>query len=191
MGRSGEATERGRTLKRLHRKATQRAAIARLCEMFEPLIRAQARSHQHTKAEIEDLEQIARVGFLEACNGFVAIAKAKKWNDGAFPTYASWCIRNALSKHDETNSRLIKLPAWMHRRMPKLRKARSRLAQELMREPTHEELAERLKMPLHAIETMVVHEEMPRKLPYSIAGEELLGKGQFREGDVYGKSSGG
>ncbi len=167
-----EATERTVVLKQLRRKATRIAAVARLCEMFEPLVKAQARAHWHTKAEIDDLEQVARVGMLEACDSFVKVAKVKKWNDGVFPTYALWCIRNALSKHSETNEHLVRLPAWMHRRLPKLRKARARLAQELLREPTYEELAARLKMPLRAVETMLVYEEAPKDLPAWISGDE-------------------
>jgi RNA polymerase primary sigma factor len=167
-----ESEERALVLKRLRSrvKLVRAGAIERLCEMFEPLVRAQARSHSHTRVELEDVLQVARVGLLEACNGFVDESKKRKWNDGAFPTYATWCIRNALSKHDETNVRLVKLPAWMHRRMPKLRRLRSRLAQELMREPTADDLAAAMKLPLTAITDMLVYEEASFDLPSEITG---------------------
>lgn len=165
--------ERAATVKMLRSriKATREEATARLCEMFEPLVRAQARSHANAKVDLDDLVQTARLGLVEACVGFPAEAKKKSWTDGAFATYATWCVRNALSKYDEGNSRLVKQPAWMHRRMPKLRRLRNRLAQELMREPTLEELAAALKMPLDAVTDMVINEEAPQTLPPVVTGE--------------------
>lgn len=167
-----EATERAIVLNRLRsrRKATRSAAVAELCEMFEPLVRSQARTHLHSNAELDDLEQVARLGLVEACSSFVAQAKEKGWNDGAFPTYAMWCIRNALTKYDENSAHLVKLPAWMNRRMPKLRRVRRQLEQELMRDVTHAELAVAMKMPVSAIDDMVIYEEAPYPLPGFVTG---------------------
>jgi DNA-directed RNA polymerase sigma subunit (sigma70/sigma32) len=67
----------------------------------------------------------------------------------------------------------------MIRRLPKLRRLMISMAQELLREPTREELAVRMKMPEHAIETMIAYDSGPRELPSEISG---LGSG--RRGDT-------
>lgn len=167
--------DRTKTLRALRsRSAVARSeAVERLCLMFEPLVKSQVRSHRFTVGSSwEDLEQEARVGVVEACTSFVAMAKKKKWNDGAFPMYVVWCVRNALSKYVESIAHPVKLPAWMIRRLPKLRKTSARLAQQLGHEPSADEIADDMKLPIHAIETMLAYETEPYELPSNVSGYE-------------------
>lgn len=153
-------------------KTVRAVGIAHLCKMFDPLVKTLAGSYQQhvIGAEREELEQVARVGLLEAC----ATYKPKeKDRGGLFPQHATWCIRNALSKHVETLGNPVPLAAWLTRRLPKLRRAVSRLAQEFLREPTREELATEMKMPEHAIATMLAYDEGPAPLDDERAGKSF------------------
>jgi RNA polymerase sigma factor (sigma-70 family) len=134
--------------------------IAAICEMFEPLVKSQARAYrQHVLgADPDDLEQEARIGLLQACETF-------RPKLGAFPTHAVWAIRNALSKYVEGLGNPVKVPAWMVRRLPKLRRMHITLAHELLREPSRAELAEAMKMPERAIEAMQAYDAGPGPMP--------------------------
>lgn len=151
------------------RKATRQQAMAALCALFEPLVKANARSYrQHVLgAELGDLEQVARVGLLEACQTY-------EWNKGAFPTHVMWSIRNALSKYVETLGNPVRAPAWIVRRLPKLRRFIVLMGHELLREPTRDELAMRMKMPLTAIEAMLAYDDGPHQLSNDISGTSGL-----------------
>lgn len=142
------------------RRPTRRRAVDAICLLFEPLVKAQARAYrQHVfGAELEDLEQVARVGLLDA----VASYNAKK---GPLPTHVVWSIRNALSKYVETLGNPVKAPAWMVRRLPKLRRLVVVMAHELLREPTREELATRMKLNVQAIESMQAFDAGPAVMP--------------------------
>lgn len=152
---------------RARRPAVRHAAVARICELFEPLVKAQARSCQQSVCggELEDLEQVARMGLLDAINTF-------KPTRGAFPSHAMWTIRNALSKYVESLGNPVALPAWMIRRVSKLKRVATQLAQELQRPPTRTELAARMQMPVTAIETMQAYISGPVELDEGYATEE-------------------
>jgi DNA-directed RNA polymerase specialized sigma subunit len=150
---------------RARRAGVRSAAIARLCELFDPLAKSLARGYQQDVigGDYEELEQVARVGLLEAIQTF----RPKR---GAFPSHAMWSIRNALSKYVETLGNPIVLPAWMIRRLPKMKRAFRQLAQELLREPTTEEVAVRMKMPLRAINAMLTYNDGAGEMPQEIDG---------------------
>lgn len=165
--RDFSADERAGALKMLRSRKRRAEAVAQLCLMFEPLVKAQAKAYRQGVfgADLDDLEQTARVGLLIACDTF----DPKR---GAFPSHAMWCIRDALSKYVETLGNPVKMPAWMMRRLPKMRRMTATLAQRLLREPTKSELAAALKMPEHAIDSLLAYEEGPWRLPPEISGLE-------------------
>lgn len=143
----------------------QKEAIERICVLFDPLVKALARTYRQNVVggDEEELEQVARVGLLEACKSF----RPKR---GAFPSHAMWSIRNALSKHVETLGNPVVLPAWMIRRLSKMKRAILTLTQELQREPTTEEIAARMKMPLRAINAMFAYDEGAGDMPPEVDG---------------------
>lgn len=150
---------------RARRDDVRAATIQRVCELFDPLVRMLAQNYQHyvPDVEIRDLEQVARVGLLEAIQSF-------RQQRGAFPTHAMWTIRNALSKYIEATGNPVRLPAWMLRRLAKLSRMQTRLAQRLGREPSRAELAAALRMNESAIDDMRIYNEGPAPLPYEISG---------------------
>lgn len=152
------AVERAKAIKALksRRRAVRVRAIEQLCRMFEPLVKSQAKVYRQSVigAEREDLEQTARVGLLVACQTF----NPRK---GAFASHAMWCVRDALSKHIEGLGNPVRLPAWMIRRLPKLRRTIMILAHELLRPPLQAEIAARMKIPIHAVETLLAYEAGP------------------------------
>jgi len=154
---------------RARRVEIRAASIHRICELFDPLVKMQARAYQHygaaygTAMDLADLEQVARVGLLEAVQTFRPAR-------GAFPTHAMWTIRNALSKHIENTANPVKLPAWMIRRLAKLARIHTTLAHELGREPTRGELAAALHLSESAIDDMRIYDQGPAPLPYEVSG---------------------
>lgn len=142
--------------------ARHKCGIAQLCKIFDPLVKASAIAYQQhvSGAEREELEQVARVGLLEAC---VSYAPPEKDRGGLFATHAHWCVRNALSKYVESLVNPVSLAAWLVRRLPKMRKMTTRLAQQLLREPTIEELAEAMNMKTTAIAVMLAYDEGPQQ----------------------------
>lgn len=149
---------------RARRDDVRAATIQRICELFDPLAKMLARSYQHyATIDLCDLEQVARVGLLEAIASF-------RPQRGAFPTHAMWTIRNALSKHIESTCNPVRLPAWMIRRLAKLARMHTRLAQRFGREPHRSELAAALRMNESAIDDMHIYSEGPAPLPYEVSG---------------------
>ena len=169
---------------RARRPDIRAATIARLCVLFDPLVKNQAKVYrQHViGGGVEDLEQVARIGLLEAIASF-------RPERGAFPVHAMWSIRNALSKYVEGLGNPVALPAWLIRRVPKLRRLTIRLTQELLREPTHDELASAMGMPREAIDAMLIYQEGPRPLPIEVTGHPFSGKHRKRWETLHRRSA--
>lgn len=130
---------------------THAVAQVELCAFYEPLVKAMAQRYRQTTpgAEIEELEQVARLAVVEACSTF----DAKRWRrrkDGLgrlFTQHAVWSVRHALSKYLTSLPNPVRLPSVVMDRLPKMRREAVRLAHELGREPTIEELAKATGMP--------------------------------------------
>jgi RNA polymerase primary sigma factor len=89
-----------------------------------------------------------------------------------FSTYATWWIRQAITRAVADQGRTIRVPVHMYERINKLGHAKRRLAQELGRDPTPEELANELEMPLHQINTIKRVAQRPLSLEMPIGDEE-------------------
>lgn len=146
------------------------AAVATLCELFEPLAIAQAARYRQAAAgaEAEDLQQEARVGLLEACRTFDA-----KKGHGKFAPHATWCIRHALAEYVAGLQNPVRLPSDLVRRLPKLRRAAVRLASELHRTPTPEELSTAVGMSVVAIMQMLRYDDGPISLDEERRGHKM------------------
>lgn len=84
---------------------------------------------------LEDLVSFGSIGLLQSIDKFDP-GKGKRLS-----TYATWWIRQAIGRGIAEESRVIDLPVHIHERLSKYRKARSRLSQQLAREPQSEEIA--------------------------------------------------
>jgi len=88
--------------------------------------------------EFADRIQDGNIGLMHAANKFDATRGYK------FSTYATWWIRQAIERGVADRGRTIRLPVYMHEKVLKLRRERARLLARHDREPTLEELAERM-----------------------------------------------
>lgn len=116
--------------------------IAALCEFYEPLVKSMAQRYRQN-GEIEELEQVARLALVEACISFEP-QRWKQCSDGLgrlFSQHAVWALRHALSEYVRSLPNPVRLPSVLANRLPKMRRETVRLAHELGREPTTEEIA--------------------------------------------------
>ena len=117
-----------------------RAALARLVEAHMPLIHGLAHRYRHHGDTTDDLVAEGRLGLVEAAERFDRSRGLR------FATYGSWWARAFVRRHALQNMRIVGAPSTRvgRRLIAALPTARRKLAQELGRDPTREELAEAL-----------------------------------------------
>ena len=118
-----------------------------------------------------DLIQEGNIGLIRAANKFNYQLGHK------FSTYATWWIRQAVTRAIADQSRTIRIPVHMGDQINKLLRTSHRLTQELGREPTSEELASALDVPTRKAEDMLKVARRPLSLetPTDDEGESELG----------------
>ena len=118
-----------------------------------------------------DLIQEGNIGLIRAANKFNYQLGHK------FSTYATWWIRQAVTRAIADQSRTIRVPVHMGDQINKLLRTSHRLTQELGREPTSEELADALEIPTRKAEEMlrVARRPLSLEMPTDDEGESELG----------------
>ena len=118
-----------------------------------------------------DLIQEGNIGLIRAANKFNYQLGHK------FSTYATWWIRQAVTRAIADQSRTIRVPVHMGDQINKLLRTSHRLTQELGREPTSEELANALDIPTRKAEEMlrVARRPLSLEMPTDDEGESELG----------------
>src|SRR6187551_645933 len=125
-----------------------------------------ARKYQGQGLPFLDLVQEGNIGLMRAVELF-------DWRRGfKFSTYATWWIRQAITRAIADRGRQIRLPVHIHDRLRKLNRTRFQFAQSMGREPSREELAKALDTTVDEIDDLT---EMGRREPLSLqapVGEE-------------------
>lgn len=118
-----------------------------------------------------DLIQEGNIGLIRAANKFNYRLGHK------FSTYATWWIRQAVTRAIADQSRTIRVPVHMGDQINKLLRTSHRLTQELGREPTSEELAAAMEIPTRKAEEMlrVARRPLSLEMPTDDEGESELG----------------
>jgi RNA polymerase primary sigma factor len=105
-----------------------------------------------------------------------------EWRRGyKFSTYATWWIRQAITRAIADQARTIRIPVHMIETINKLIRTSRALVQELGREPTSEEIAERVEMPVAKVRSVFKLAQQPISLETPIGEEEDAHLGDFIE----------
>lgn len=120
----------------------------------------------------------------EGNTGLIRATKKYDWRRGhRFSTYATWWIRQAVSRAIADQGRTIRLPVHMHDQINKLLRVQHQLTQRLGRDPTVEELAEALQKSPEKVAVMLQVARRPLSLQAPTDDEESSELGDFIEDD--------
>ena len=146
-----------RKAKELVRKG--HAARQRFIRANLRLVVSIARKYQGQGLPFLDLIQEGNIGLMRAVELF-------DWRRGfKFSTYATWWIRQAITRAIADRGRQIRLPVHVHDQIRKMRRTMVQFSQRMGRDPTAEEMAKALELPLEEIERLM---EAERREPVSL-----------------------